>query len=342
MGLNAILSAVEMAFVTVARPRLRQLAKEGLKDAARVLTLRERPERTLSVLQIGITLVGSVAAAVGGANAEEGLKPYFVLKYGMNVHTAELVAILCVVLPITYLNVVVCELVPKAMALQQSLGIMLRAAKWLLLFEKILSPLVNILERSTKAILHLMALRLSRESEGAPEETVELDSLSVQARQYVVNLVNIESKKIRDIYLPWSKVNFVNVGQTMKEVEAVAVSSGHTRLPVVKDDALIGVLNTKEFIVLESAGETQWEKIIRPMVKVLESDPLLKVLRIMQEKRSHLATVYSQNRRIGIVTMEDILEEVIGDVFDEDDDGALRRVLATAATFKNLSPKAQR
>jgi putative hemolysin len=341
MGLNAILSAVEMAFVTVARPRLRQLEKEGSKDATRVLTLRERPERTLSVLQIGITLVGSVAAAVGGASAEGGLKPYFVNTYGMNVHTAELVAILCVVLPITYLNVVVCELVPKAMALQQSLSIMLRSAKWLILFEKILSPLVSILERSTKAILHLMAWR-TREIDGAHEETVELDSLSIQARQYVVNLVNIESKKIRDIYLPWSKVNFINVGQTMKEVEAVAVSSGHTRLPVVKDDALIGVLNTKEFIVLESAGETQWEKIIRPMVKVLESDPLLKVLRIMQEKRSHLATVYSQNRRIGIVTMEDILEEVIGDVFDEDDDGALRRVLATAATFKNLSPKAQR
>ncbi len=331
-----------MAFVAVGKPRLRQMAREGQREAKRVLILRERPERTLSVLQIGITLVGAGAAAVGGAMAEENIKPYFIHNYGMSHSTAELTAIFSIVLPLTYLNVVLCELVPKTMALKDPLSIMLRAARWLLLFERLLSPLVSVLERSTKAILSLLPGRSTpRESDGALEEMVELDSLSLQARQYVVNLVNMETKRIRDILVPWAQVNGVKLHQSMEEVQNVVVTSGHTRLPVLKEDVVVGVLNTKEFMALERAGETQWEKIVRPMVKVLESDPLLKVLRIMQEKRSHLATVYSQNRRVGIVTMEDILEEVIGDVFDEDDDGALKRVLATAATFKSLGVKVE-
>jgi len=315
------------------------MAKEGQREAKLVLILRERPERTLSVLQIGITLVGAVAAAVGGAMAEENIKPYFMQNYGMSHRTAELAAIFSVVLPLTYFNVVLCELVPKTMALKDPLSIMLRAARWLMLFERLLSPIVSVLENSTKWILALLPSRSHKDVSGALEETVELDSLSLQARQYVVNLVNMETKRIRDILVPWHQVNGVRLNQSMEEVQSVVVTSGHTRLPVLKDDVVVGVLNTKEFMALERAGEVNWERIVRPMVKVLESDQLLKVLRIMQEKRSHLATVYSQNRRVGIVTMEDILEEVIGDVFDEDDDGALKRVLSTAATFKNIGTK---
>ncbi len=334
MGVNAVLAAVEMAFVTVAKPRLRQMVKENHIEAEKVLRLREKPERTLSVLQIGITLVGSVAAAVGGALAQERMTPFFIEQFGLLPAGAELIAIVSIVLPITYMNVVVCELVPKTLALRNSLNIMLKSASYLILFEKILSPLVSVLEFSTKKILKYFFV--AKVAEGASEETVALDSLSTQARQYVVNLVNMETKRIRDILVPWSQVNSVRFDQSMDDVRSVVVTSGHTRLPVLKDDVVIGILNTKEFMTLDRVGETHWEKIVRPMVKVSEADPLLKVLRLMQEKRSHLATVYTQNRRLGVVTMEDILEEVIGDVFDEDDDGALKRVLATAATFKSL------
>jgi putative hemolysin len=116
--LNGILAGVEMAFVTIGRPRLRELARSGNRDAQSILKLRENPERTLSILQIGITLVGAIAAAVGGAGAEELLDPILMQRFAVTEETAEIIGIILVVLPITYLSVVVGELVPKALALR--------------------------------------------------------------------------------------------------------------------------------------------------------------------------------------------------------------------------------
>ncbi len=336
--LNAILAAIEMAFVTVAKPRLRGLAREGHKEAKRVLALRENPERTLSVIQVGITVVGAIAAAVGGAGAQESIAPYLTQSFKLSPLWAEWIAIIGVVVPISFLNVVFGELVPKTLAIRSPLDIVLRAGRWLELFDQMLAPLVSLLEWTTKKVLWLLSVKTAPQDEG-PEEEFELDDLSFQARQYVLNLVSIEQKRVRDVFLPWTQVNAVKVTQSFAEVEAVVLASGHTRLPVLKDDFVQGVLNTKEFITLIKLGETDWERIVRPMVKVLDTDPLLKVLRLLQEKRSHLATVYSASRRLGIVTMEDIIEEVIGDVFDEDDDGALKHVIRTGATFKTIGPR---
>ncbi len=336
--LNAVLAAIEMAFVTVAKPRLRGLAREGHKEAKRVLALRENPERTLSVIQVGITVVGAIAAAVGGAGAQETIAPYLTQAFKMPPLWAEWIAIIGVVVPISFLNVVFGELVPKTLAIRSPLDIVLRAGRWLELFDQMLAPLVSLLEWTTKKVLWLLSVKTAHQDDG-PEEEFELDDLSFQARQYVLNLVSIEQKRVRDVFLPWNQVNAVKVTQSFAEVEAVVLASGHTRLPVLKDDFVQGVLNTKEFITLIKLGETDWERIVRPMVKVLDTDPLLKVLRLLQEKRSHLATVYSASRRLGIVTMEDIIEEVIGDVFDEDDDGALKHVIRTGATFKTIGPR---
>lgn len=338
--LNAVLAAIEMAFVTVAKPRLRGLAREGHKEAKRVLALRENPERTLSVIQVGITVVGAIAAAVGGAGAQESIAPYLTQVFKLPELYAEWIAIIGVVVPISFLNVVFGELVPKTLAIRSPLNIVLKAGRWLELFDQLLAPLVSTLEWTTKKVLWMLSVKTAApvDDEG-PEEEFELDDLSFQARQYVLNLVSIEQKRVRDVFLPWNQVNAVKITQSFAEVEAVVLASGHTRLPVLKDDFVQGVLNTKEFITLIKLGETDWERIVRPMVKVLDTDPLLKVLRLLQEKRSHLATVYSASRRLGIVTMEDIIEEVIGDVFDEDDDGALKHVIRTGATFKTIGPR---
>ena len=116
--INAILSCVEMAFVTVSRPHLKQLAGKGNTAAKRILKLKETPERTLSVLQIGITLVGAISAAIGGAGAEESFSPYLQNRFGLTEDVAEGLAIVSIVLPLTYLSVVVGELVPKSLALK--------------------------------------------------------------------------------------------------------------------------------------------------------------------------------------------------------------------------------
>lgn len=212
---NALLSGAEMAFVAVSKPGLRELVRQGNRKAELLLRLREHPERTLSVIQIGITMVAALAGVVSGAGAEEGLSPTIEAWLGVSENAADTISIGIVVLPLTYFTVVVGELVPKTLALKHALGFALRAAPWLSLSDKLLGPLVTVLEWSTKQLLRLLTLWPKRDSnvgfKETVEDTVELGALSSQHRQYVLNLVDLERKRVHDIYLPWKHVIAVDV-----------------------------------------------------------------------------------------------------------------------------------
>lgn len=324
---NGLLSLVEMAFVSVSKPELKGLAKSNSK-ALKLLKLREHPERTLSVLQIGITIVGALSAAIGGVGAEEKLSPYFE-SLGLSENIAEIISLFIVVIPLTYLNVVLGELVPKSFALREPMKIALKAVNGLIVAEAILSPFVKLLEFSTQFFVKLVT-RPIRSSSTASEGTdsVNIANLSNAHQQYVINLVHIETKKIRDILVPWTQVNVVDLKFNLNEVLSLVIKSGHTRLPVYAENEIVGILHSKEFITFISSGDENWKKIIRPVIRILPSEGILRTLRIMQEKKTHMALVENNSEIIGIVTLEDIIEEIVGDIYDEDDDGMLRKVLS--------------
>lgn len=326
--LNALFAAYEMAFVSVPRSELRGLARSGNKDAVALLVLRENPERTLSVIQVGITLVGAIAAAVGGVGAAETLEPYFINTLSISERAAEALAVVLVVIPITYLNVVVGELVPKTLALRNPTKIVIAGANALFVAERILSPIISLLEWSTKKTLRIF-FRKSKMSPPSDQAPIDIDSLSATHQKFMLNMAEIEKKRIKDILLPWAQVIAVSDQSTMDQVTQLVVSSGHTRLPVARNERIVGLLHTKEFIALKESGETNWQELIRPVLFVRPTDSALGVMRLLQEKRSHMAVVVSATGdRLGIVTLEDILEEVVGDIFDEDDDERVRKVYA--------------
>jgi putative hemolysin len=327
--LNALFSGYEMAFVSIPRSELRSLAKAGNKDAKTLLSLRENPERTLSIIQIGITLVGAIAAAIGGAGAGETLEPYFIQKYGMTERTAETLSVILVVLPITYLSVVVGELVPKTLALRNPSKIVLAGAKPLFIADRILSPAVTVLEWSTKKILKIF-FRKSKALPPLETAPIEIDMFSPVHQKLMLNMAGIEKKRVKDILLPWQNVVSIEQSSTLETVTQSVVSSGHTRLPVKENGKVLGVLHSKEFIALKEAGESNWQSIIRPVLLVQPTDSALGVLRLLQDKRNHMAIVISQSgERLGLVTLEDVLEEIVGDIFDEDDDGRVRKIYST-------------
>ncbi|MNL21366.1 Magnesium and cobalt efflux protein CorC [compost metagenome] len=291
--------------------------------------LRLSPERTLSVLQIGITLVGAISAAVGGAGAEESLSPFFESQFGLTENIAEALSIGVVVLPLTVASVVIGELVPKSLALKNSRKIALISAYALNFFDTILSPIVNLLEGMTHFLVRLFQRKNKQgRVEVTTEETsISIDALSSAHKQFVLNLVNIESKRAIDMVVPWEKVTKVDVNLSSSEVLKVAVSSGHTRLPVISENKVLGLLHAKEFITLVGAGDSNWQSIIRPILQVQESDDALKALKLMQEKRSHMALVCDKENVDGIITLEDVIEEIIGEIADEDDDGLMKKLL---------------
>ncbi len=324
--LNALFACFEMAFVTVGKPQLSQLAKAGNRAATHLLRLRQNPERTLSVIQVGITLVGIISAAAGGAGAEEAFAPWFEKTYGITENTAEAISIVIVVVPLTLLNVVFGELIPKAIALRSPVQVATFGVRAVAVVDKLFSPIVWILEKVTKAFLKL--LPKNRASANVDQvASVDIDHLSRQTQQYVLNLVSIEQRRVQDVMVPWSRVDVLNSGSTRDEVAAVAVRSGHTRLPVLQDGKVVGLLHTKEFITMLANGFDDWPSIVRPVIQVSPHATALRALREMQIKKSHMALVIKDEEPVGIVTFEDVMEEIVGEFFDEDDDGTVRKLL---------------
>jgi putative hemolysin len=333
---NALFACFEMAFVTVTRPQLRKLAKAGNRSAEKLLKLRDNPERTLSVVQIGITLVGLISAAVGGAGAKESFAPLFESWFNLSENTAEFVAILTVVLPLTFFNVVLAELVPKTIALRDPLRVSTFGVRGIIWMDRAFSPLVWALEKTTRFILYF----LPRKKAPLVEHTaaVEVDHLSTQTQQYVLNLVGVENRKVKEVMVPWENVNRVNESDSVSDVVSAVIRSGHTRLPVFQEGKVVGLLHTKEFNALLTTAPQSWQRLIRPVIQVKESELALKALRQMQEKRSHIAIVIDQFANpLGIVTLEDIIEEIVGDIYDEDDDGRMTKLIANQVRFKTPS-----
>lgn len=326
--LNAFFAAYEMAFVSVPKPSLRKMAKKGDKNAERLLKLRESPERTLSIIQVGITLVGAISSAVGGAGAVETIQPYFMSHFGVGENAAEFIAILAVVLPITFLSVVVGELVPKTLALKNPLAITLWGARFLYFGDKVLAPFVSVLETSTRYILKFRVFKRAATPE-QPPSSLEIDSLSQTHQQAVLNLAHIESRQVKDVMVPWENVLTVRTTDSMEDIVPIVFSSGHTRLPVSDGEAAIGLLHTKEFLTLRETGSSDWKSIMRPILVVQPQDAIISTLRLLQKNRYHMAVVVGANvQTLGIVTLEDISEEVWGEIYDEDDDRRMSRVFS--------------
>lgn len=336
---NALFAAYEMAFVSIPKPELKALARTGKKNAQMLLALREHPERALSIIQIGITLFGAIAAAVGGIGATNNLTPYFQEHWGIRWIFAQILAIIIIVIPITFLNVVIGELVPKTIALRHPKRIVIAGAEILFFAEKYLSPVVRVLELSTKLILKTFFKR-SIIPEVAHATTIEIDAFSPLHQRFLLNLAAIEKKKIRDIMVPWTKVISITNSTGMHDVIQTLMSSGHTRLPVTKHQHVIGVLHSKEFLTLKESGEKNWHNLIRPIQLVRPTDSAFGVMRLFQEKRTHMAVVLSpSHEKLGIVTLDDILEQIFGTIFDEDDDGKIRKLFMSKVRSRifNLS-----
>lgn len=327
LALNAILASLEMALVTIRRPQLRAQQSGGNAIAGRILKLKDNPERALSTIQIGITMVGAISAAVGGAGAEERIAPLLQENFGLSERAADGISILAIVLPLTYFSVVLGELVPKTIALRYPLRV-LRFGFWgLEVGERVLSPVVTLFEVSTKLLMRL--LPQVRPLESSPH--VDLEGIPPFHQQYIVNLANIENRRIGDIMRPCDRVQFVDHASNFEDVLGCVIRSGHTRLPVMREGKVAGVLNSKEFLAFVSSGNRDWQTLIRPAVNVAPDSEILRTLRRLQGQRRHMAIVNVDDAPVGLVTLEDIFEVITGDLWDEDDDGWVRRLMSQRA-----------
>lgn len=325
---NGFFAASEIAVVSARRGRLQQRAEEGNKGAQTALDLANEPNRFLATVQVGITLIGTFAAAFGGDVLAEPLAAAILPWAGQYAHT---IALVLVVLLITYLSLILGELVPKRLALQHAENMATFVAPIMRQISRLSAPVVWFLTTSTEVVLRLLGQH-RQEAEQVTEEDVlslvregtEGGSLETSERDLIERVFDFTHASARSIMTPRTEIFAVPFDQPFDQIIARVIESEYSRIPVYNGtiDRIEGVLYTKDLL---RATQTNQPKrladLIRPPVFVLEHQRISTVLQQLKQSRTHLALVLDEYGQIeGLITLEDVLEELMGDIADEYDE----------------------
>ena len=326
--LNGFFAMSEVALLTARKARLEARAKQGDALAAAALRLASDPTRFLSTIQIGITSIGVLNGIVGEAFFSARASAWLQSTFAVQPTTANIMATVSIVVAITYVSIVVGELVPKRLGQHNAEGIARMVAwpmRWL---AKISAPFVTLLSGSTNAILNPL-LRLSRlrggdaDGEMSPEEirTILLEYSNLLPKKHLsilLNLFDVGAVTVQDIMVPRAKIESIKLDDDMDTIVHHLVTSYHQRLPVFRSalGEVVGVLQLKKVLAALPTGtldrETLQELLSEPYF-VPATTPVLSQMQYFQENRERIALVVDEyGELMGLVTLEDIIEEIIG------------------------------
>lgn len=323
---NGLFAGAEIAVLSVRKTRLREFIRRRDKRALAVKSLRDHPERFLATVQIAITTVGTAAAAVGGARLEESLRPRFEA-IGLG-STASLIS---VVLLIVFVELVIGELVPKSLALRYSDRYSFFVGRPLLVLSQLMRPLVWLLTATSNLVLRFFGdkttfteTRLSRdELQQLVEEAAKTGSVDPRASEIASRALGFGEVTVAEVMVPRNRVVAIRRGAPPDEVQRVILEEGHSRMPVYDGtiDNIVGYVVARDVLALAwEKGLIVLEDILRPPHKVPESMRALDLLRELQRRRTQMAVVVDENGGLsGLVTIEDLIEELVGDIMSEDD-----------------------
>jgi putative hemolysin len=336
--LNAFFAASEMALVSLNDNKIRLMADEGNKKARLVHNLLSEPSRFLATIQIGITLAGFLASAFA-AGSFAGRLAEFLYKLGVPLaeNMLETFSTIIITLILSYFTLVLGELVPKRLALQKAEGIAFFAVTPLIWLSKLTSPFVKFLTISTNFIVRLFGLDPNADDEDVTEEEIrmmvdvgqEKGTIQEAEKEMINNIFEFDNKNVSDIMTHRMDIIALPVDFGLKEVVSVVNVEKYTRFPVYEEDIdhIIGILNVKDLIqYIENCEDNNFNlrEMIREPYYVLESIRIDHLFRDMQKNKVHMAIVLDEyGGTDGIVTIEDLIEEIVGNIFDEYDEPEL-------------------
>ncbi len=330
--LNGYLAGTEIAVVTARKSHIKQLAESGKRNAKAFLRLKEEPDRFLATIQIGITTVSVLASAVGGAAAVRAIQPALraipvkIISLG-----AEPISIAIVVVVITYFTVIFGELVPKSIALMHPETIGLWTARTIDALSKIGIIFVKILTVSTAIVLKPFGEKPFTERAYVTEEEVKM--LIKEGRKYGVfepteerilqSVFEFTDMSVKEVMVPDTQMVMIQIDRPIREIVSLIEEEQFSRYPVYGREVndIRGILYAKDFLTtLAKTGQVDVRKIIKPPYFIPETMKISLLLREMQRKRIHMALVVDEYGGIsGLVTIEDLIEEIVGEIRDEYD-----------------------
>jgi putative hemolysin len=324
--IGGFFASAELALVSLREGQVQRLSTRG-RRGRRLAIVAANPNRFLAAGQVGVTLAGFISAGFGGAEIAPMIAPYLV-GWGMSEAWAGTVSFIAVTVVIAYLSLVLGELVPKRLALQRVEKVALASAGTIDVIAKIFRPFIALLSVSTNAIMRVFggdphAAKEQISGEELRDLVAAHEDLSVEERELIDDVFAAGDRELREVMIPRTEVEFLDASMPIfKAVKAVA-DQPHSRYPVIRDsmDDIVGFVHVRDILAPDLAERSiRVGEMVRPMTAFPGTKGVLSTLTEMRRLRQHLAIVEDEyGGTAGIVTLEDLVEELIGDIKDEYD-----------------------
>ena len=338
-GINAFFSSAEMAIVSINRNKLKILVEEGNKKAIMLENLMKEPSKFLSTIQVGITLAGFFASA----SAATGLSQYLSIYLGkLKIPYSSHISMILITFLLSYITLVFGELIPKRIALRSSEKTALASVGIIVMVSKIFSPFVKFLTFSTNVILTVLKMKEDNIEEKVSKE--ELRSLVEVGREHgiinevekemIENIIEFDEKVAREIMIPRTKVFLIDKNISVDELFEKKEVEVYSRIPVYEDEAdnIVGILFMKDLMIeayRKGFQNVKLPEIIQEAYFVPETKNVNELFNEMQAEKKHIAILIDEYGGFsGIVTLEDLIEEVMGNIADEfdADDSSIKKL----------------
>lgn len=332
--LNAFFAATEIALISINEKKVRALADDGDKKAKKMLRIIEEPTKFLSTIQIGITLAGFLGSAFAADNFAESLTATLVRSFGIPtkyVGAVDTASVILITLILSYFTLVLGELVPKRIAMKHKEKLAESVCGIISALATVLKPVIWFLSVSTNLVLRLFGIDPKASEEAVSEEdiVVMLDAgadegtLDKDDIEYIKNVFKLDSLTAKDVMTQRMKLVCISEDASDDEVAEIIATEGYSRIPVYRGtpDNIVGILYARDYLIGRGKGGFSLSDAVREPVYVPEAKHLDSLFKEMQSAHQHIVVVINEyGVTSGIVTMEDILEELVGEIWDEQDE----------------------
>ena len=324
--LGAIFVAAEIALVSLRESQIKQIAARG-KRGAKVASVASNPNRLLATLQVGVTVTGFLSAALGADRLGDHFIPWLESQ-GLSGDSASTASLLGLTLVIAYFSLVFGELVPKRVALYRTEQIAMYSAGFIDIVAKIFRPIIWVLSHSTSLVVRIFGIDPKEQrSQISEEELLDLvaghAALTDEERDIVEEVFNASERQVHEVMVPRTEVDFMDASLTVGKAIALAIEKAHSRYPVVRgsSDEVIGFIHVRDLLDTSLANNNaKIQELARNIMYLPGTKAILPALTEMRNQRQHLAIVLDEyGGTDGIVTLEDLVETLIGDIRDEYD-----------------------
>ena len=348
--LNAFFAATEIAVISLNEKKLKARAEDGDKKAVKMLKMIEEPTRFLSTIQIGITLAGFLGSAFAADNFAEKLSGFIVETFAISdahIGAVNTAAVIVITLILSFFTLVFGELVPKRVAMKHKDKLAEAVCGTISGLAVVLKPIIWLLTVSANAVLRLFGIDPHEKDEPVSEEDIVLmldagadeGSLNENDIEYIKNVFKLDGMTAEDVMTPRRSIVLIPQDAGSDEILATIEAEGYSRIPVYADskDNIIGILHTRDYLLKHTRSGFKLEDVMFAPTFVPTTAHLDVLFKEMQKEHNHIVVVVNEyGETAGIVTMEDILEEIVGEIWDERDEAVEDIVQLDESTYRVL------